>query len=98
MKIAVFNNTSGSQKSGWISVFLLERLEDHVAFIKKELLPDSDLNYCGLWILSRKVEVIYVASYSNDLMNLLGKIGIEIRNFKQIQSDVGLYDLIRNLL
>lgn len=98
MKIAVFDNTSGVPKSGWISVFLLEKQEDRVAFIQKELLPDNNLNYCGLWLLSKKVEVIYMASYSNDLINLLRKIGIGIRNFEQMRSDVRLYGLIRNLL
>lgn len=98
MKIAVFNNVPETQHTGWIPVCLLERKDEHVMFIGKDRIPDGELNYGGLWMLNKKVEVIYVASCPKELSELLKKLGIESRDFHQMQSDEQLYRMVRNLL
>ncbi|MDH6309591.1 hypothetical protein M2451_001957 [Dysgonomonas sp. PFB1-18] len=77
--------SKGIQNNTTVNIFELE--DDRVKGVETLKLENTETNYFSLLMALKKVTLIYVDSISNDLKNVLNKIGINIKNKDELTND-----------
>jgi len=68
-------------------VFLFDRKEEVITSIGEELVTLYDLNFLKLWLLSKKVEHIYVDGINKTYREQIEYIGIKVDELKSIRDN-----------
>jgi hypothetical protein len=77
--------SKGIQNNTTVNIFELEN--DKVKGVETLKLENTEANYFSLLMTLKKVTLIYTDSISNDLKNVLNKIGINIKNKDELTND-----------
>lgn len=67
--------------------FLFEVDQKLIKAIGKELIKVSDINYTCLWLLGRRVKVVYYDHFSDQEKSLLEKISISVEPTEKIRDN-----------
>ncbi|MDR2918982.1 MAG: hypothetical protein LBV72_06425 [Tannerella sp.] len=87
MRIAIFIDDIciPKLKSGVKHIFLFDVDNELVKAIGEELMRITDINYVCLWLLGKRVKVIYYDGFSAVEKTILERSGMKIRVFDEIK-------------
>lgn len=97
MKIAVFINseTMSTLDEHFVRAIVLKVADNTITSIDKEFLSTENINRIGLWLLTRKINVLYIQDFNEEIRAFLERIGVVVKNFKDLKNDnlIKLFDL-----
>lgn len=87
MRIAIFIDDIRipKLKSGVKHIFLFDVDNELVKAIGEELMRITDINYICLWLLGKRVTVIYYDGFSVAEKTILERAGMKLRAFDEIK-------------
>lgn len=89
MKIAMFiqDDKMKNIDVNAFNVLIFKRQDDTILGIENEYICNRDINYITLWLLDRKIDVVYIAEKDSEIDAYFGKFGIEIKTHEDLKDD-----------
>ncbi len=86
MKVAMLlkNNRKDSLKDA-LYTLLITIENDRIQGVNDEYLPNKEINYLSLWLMSQQVKVVYVQETDEETKDYYKKLGIEIKTYEEMQ-------------
>lgn len=89
MKIALFmkGKKIGETYADTIPIIVLRVNNNSITEIEKDFLVNKDINYLALWLLTKRIKEIYVMDIDPLIKKLFEKLGVVVRNYKDIEKN-----------
>ena len=89
MKIALFMKEEKIDEmyADTIPIIVLRVSNNSITEIEKDFLVNKDINYLALWLLTKRIREIYVMDIDPLIKKLFEKLGVIVRNYKDIEKN-----------
>jgi len=86
MRIALFlkDNIIDGTEDDVIPIIILHTNNKSVMEVEKDILVKKDINYLALWLLTKRINELYVAEIDQRVKNLFEKIGVTVRKHEEV--------------
>ncbi len=87
MKVALFltDEKIESHDMETIPVMILSVNNEVINDVEKDIIVKKDINYLSLWMLTKKIEEIYVMDIDSLIKKLFENLGVKVRIFEDVK-------------
>jgi len=71
----------------FLRAYIFDVENDMVMGVESEYLSKKDINYISLWLLSRRIKIVYVDEIEEKHTQYMDKLNIEVRTFKALKDN-----------
>lgn len=96
MKIALFlrDEEMKAFNTKAVRVLVCNMMNDCIADLEENSIPNLNINYVSLWMLNKKVDVIYIPEEQPDATEFFRKIDISVKTYDDIKMNSELHSFL----
>lgn len=89
MKVAMLINSERLKtlSKDFLRAYIFEVENDMVTGVESEYISQKDVNHISLWLLSRRIEIVYVDQIEEKYAIYAQKLNIQVRTFKDLKNN-----------
>lgn len=77
-----------------VRVLVCNMMNDCIADLEENSIPNLNINYVSLWMLNKKVDVIYIPEEQPDATEFFRKIDISVKTYDDIKMNSELHSFL----
>lgn len=96
MKVALFlrDEKMKAFNTKAVRVLVCSMLNDSIADLEENSIPNLNINYVSLWMLNKKVDVIYIPEEQPDAAEFFKKIDVSVKTYDDIKTNSELHPFL----
>jgi len=97
MKVALFitDEKIDENSNDTLPIIILHMDSKAVLGVEKEIIVKKDVNFLALWLLTNRIREVYVMDIDPMIKKLFEKLGVTVRNHKDIEKNPLLKEFVR---